>query len=150
MNVYLDTNIFLIFVEEDISNCEIILRAAENSLFTPVISFHTFNEISKNLKSRNLKDLAGFLLFYIWSLPDIIVVQREQFRKYGKQYSDLVTDIDDLPHIYAYFEGECDYFVTTNRRLTQMKIRESVSFRSPKEFVEKVLGMEGFDTKNGI
>ncbi len=32
MNVYLDTNIFLIFVEEDMSNCEIILRAAENSL----------------------------------------------------------------------------------------------------------------------
>jgi len=65
MNGYLDANIFLIFVEENISNCEIILRAAEHSLFTPVISFHTFNEISKNLKSRNLKDLAGFLLFYI-------------------------------------------------------------------------------------
>jgi len=79
MNCYLDTNIFLIFVEENISNCDIVLRAAENSLFTPVISFHTFNEISKNLKSRDLKDLAGFLLFYIWSLPDIIVVQREQF-----------------------------------------------------------------------
>ena len=29
MNVYLDTNIFLIFVEEDMSNCEIILRAKE-------------------------------------------------------------------------------------------------------------------------
>ena len=150
MNVYLDTNTFLIFVEEDISNCKIILEAAENSLFTPVISFHTFDEISRNLKSRNQKDLVGFLLFYIWSLPDIIVVQREQFRKYEKQYSDLVTDIDDLPHIYAYFEGDCDYFVTTNRRLTQMKIRESVNFRSPKEFVEKVLGMEGFDTQNGI
>jgi predicted nucleic acid-binding protein len=150
MNVYLDTNIFLIFVEEKLSNCEIILRAAENSLFTPVISFHTFNEISKNLKSRNLKDLAGFLLFYIWSLPDIIVIQREQFRKYEKQYTDLVADIDDLPHIYAYFEGECDYFVTTNRRLTQMKIRESVNFKSPKEFVEKILGVEDFDTKNGI
>jgi hypothetical protein len=49
MNVYLDTNVFLIFVEEDMSNCEIILRAAENSLFTAVISFHAFNEISKNL-----------------------------------------------------------------------------------------------------
>jgi hypothetical protein len=40
--------------------------------------------------------LAGFLLFYIWSLPGIIVVQREQFEKYEKQYSDLVADIDDL------------------------------------------------------
>lgn len=96
MNVYLDTNIFLIFVEENISNSEIILKAAENSLFTPVISFHTFNEISKNLKSRNLKDLAGFLLFYIWSLPDIIVVQKEQFKKYEKQYSDLVADIGTI------------------------------------------------------
>jgi len=57
MNVYLDTNIFLIFVEDNISNCEIILRAAENSLFIPVISFHTLNEISRNLKSRNLKTL---------------------------------------------------------------------------------------------
>ena len=94
--------------------------------------------------------MAGFLLFYIWSLPDIIVIQREQFRKYEKQYSNLVADIDDLPHIYAYFEGECDYFVTTNRRLTQMKIRESVNFKSPKEFVEKILGVEGFDTTNGI
>jgi hypothetical protein len=62
----------------------------------------------------------------------------------------LVADIDDLSHIYAYFESECDYFVTTNRRLTQMKIREFVNFKPPKEFVEKVLGMEGFDTKNGI
>jgi hypothetical protein len=62
----------------------------------------------------------------------------------------LVADIDDLPHICAYFEGECDYFVTANRRLTQMKIRESVNFKSPKEFVEKVLGMEGIETKNEV
>ncbi|MGC1121617.1 MAG: hypothetical protein WBA22_11045 [Candidatus Methanofastidiosia archaeon] len=99
MNAYLDTNVFLVFVEENVSNCEIVLRAAETSLFTPVVSFHTLNEISKNLKSRNSKDLAGFLLFYIWSLPDIIVVQKEQFMNYEKQYSDLVADIDDLPHI---------------------------------------------------
>ena len=31
-----------------------------------------------------------------------------------------------------------------------MKIRESVNFKSPKEFVEKILGVEGFDTTNGI
>jgi len=51
------------------------------------------------------------------------VVQKGQFKRYKKQYADLVTNIDDLTHIYAYFETECDYFVTTNRRLTQMKMR---------------------------
>ncbi len=45
MNVFLDTNIFLFFIEEDVSNCEMILKAAVDSLFTPVVSFHTFNEI---------------------------------------------------------------------------------------------------------
>ena len=78
------------------------------------------------------------------------MVQKGQFKRYKKQYVNLVTDIDDQTYIYAYFETECDYFVTTNRRLTQMKMREFVNFKSPKEFVEKVLGMEGFDTKDEL
>jgi len=53
------------------------------------------------------------------------VVQKGQFKRYKKQYVDLITDIDDLTHIHAYFEAECDYFVTTNRRLTQMKMRNA-------------------------
>ncbi len=41
------------------------------------------------------------------------------------------------------------FFVTNNRRLTQMKIKDRIRFTSPKEFVEKVLRVKGVETKGG-
>jgi hypothetical protein len=65
------------------------------------------------------------------------------------KYVDLVDDKDDLPHICSYFAGKCDYFITTNRRLTQMKIRNKVNFISPKKFIEK-LNLKPIYTKYDI
>ncbi len=64
-------------------------------------------------------------------------------------YSDLIADVDDVPHIHAYFAHECDYFVTTDRRLTEMKIREKVNFRSPRSFLQ-ILGVKGYGTVGGV
>ena len=47
----------------------------------------------------------------------------------------MIDDRDDIPHICSYFAGNCDFFVTTNRKLTQMKIKNHVNFLSPDEFV---------------
>jgi predicted nucleic acid-binding protein len=145
----LDTNIFLFFLEEDISNSKIVINIAEDGLFIPVVSFHTFKEVTYNLKSRKSKDLASWMQIFIWSIQGLKVIQKKEIDTLSEKFVDFVDDKDDLPHICSYFAGECDYFVTTNRRLTQMKIKSQVNFISPKKFVEK-LKLKSIDTQNGI
>ena len=41
---------------------------------------------------------------------------------------------------------EAEYFVTANRRLTEMKIKEHVNFMSAKKFIENICGLDGIDT----
>lgn len=149
IRAYLDTNIFLIYLEEEISNSKIVLNTAEDGLFIPVVSFHTFKEVTHNLKSRKSKDLASWMQIFIWSIQGLTVIQKKEIDQLIDKFIDLVDDKDDLPHICSYFAGNCDYFVTANRRLTQMKIKSKVNFISPKKFIEK-LNLKSIDIKNEI
>ena len=149
IRAYLDTNIFLIYLEEDISNSKLVINIAEEGLFIPVVSFHTFKEVFHNLKSRKSKDLASWMQIFIWSIQGLTVIQKKDIDQLSGKFVDLVDDQDDLPHICSYFSGNCDYFVTTNRRLIQMKIKTFVNFISPKRFIEK-FKLKSIDTKNEI
>jgi hypothetical protein len=62
---------------------------------------------------------------------------------------NVVSDKDDLPHICSYKAKKCKYFITTNRKLTQDKIKEMVNFYNPKDFLEKVLHQKGIETEAG-
>ena len=146
---YLDTNIFLIFLERDISNSELVIDAASEGLFIPVVSFHTFREVMHNVKSRYSKDTASWMRTLIWTLQGLYVVSKEEIDEIKDEYHNLVDDEDDIPHINAYFASQCDFFVTTNRRLVQMKIKKSVNFISPKSFLTE-LDLESLDTKEEI
>ena len=86
---------------------------------------------------------------FIWSIQGLTVIQKKEINQLSEKFVDLVDDRDDLPHICGYFAGNCDHFVTTNRRLTKMKIKSQVNFISPKRFVEK-LKLASIDTKNEI
>lgn len=146
---YIDTNIFLIFLEEDISNSELVIEAANEGYFIPVVSFHTFKEVMHNLKSRYSKDTASWMRTLIWTMQGLHVVKKEEIEKIGDRYGHLVDDKDDLPHVNAYFASRCDYFVTTNRRLSQMKIKDKIDFVSPKRLLIE-LGLEPIDKKDEI
>lgn len=149
IKAYLDTNIFLIFLEEEISNSELVIEAANEGSFIPVVSFHTFKEVMHNLKSRYSKDTASWMRTLIWTIQGLNIVRKEEIDDVGDMYCELVDDEDDLPHIKAYFTSDCNYFVTTNRRLAQMKIKKKENFISPKDFLIE-LGLEVIDKKDGI
>ncbi len=149
IKAYLDTNIFLVFLEEEISNSELVIEAASEGLFIPVVSFHTFKEVMHNLKSRYSKDTASWMRTMIWTLHGLYIVSKEEIEKIGDKYGNMVDDEDDLPHVNAYFVSNCDYFVTTNRRLTWMKIRNKVNFISPKKFLTE-LDLKPLDGKYEI
>ena len=149
IKAYLDTNIFLIFLEEEISNSELVIEAANEGLFIPVVSFHTFKEIMHNIKSRYSKDTASWMRTLIWTMQGLNIVRKEEIDSIGDMYRELVDDVDDIPHINAYFASKCSYFVTTNRRLTRMKIKKKVNFISPRDFLTE-LGLEVLDNKDGI
>ena len=92
---------------------------------------------------------ASWMQIFIWSIKDLTVIQKKEIDQLSKKYVDLVDDKDDLPHICSYFAGNCEYFVTTNRRLAQMKIKNQVNFITPKKFVE-ILELRSIETKNEI
>lgn len=87
---------------------------------------------------------------FIISLPSSEMINDFEWSLFIDDWQGFVADIDDLPHICSYFAGEAEYFVTANRRLTEMKIKDHVNFMSAKEFIEKVCGYDGIDTVNGI
>ncbi|KXA99107.1 hypothetical protein AKJ47_02820 [candidate division MSBL1 archaeon SCGC-AAA261G05] len=95
------------------------------------------------------KNSASMAKEIILSVPGIKVVKYLDIKPLIDKYSPFVTDVDDVPHICAYFVSRAGFFVTNNRRLTQMKIKDKVKFLSPKEFIEKVLGSKGIETEGG-
>jgi len=54
------------------------------------------------------------------AIPDLEIIEVKDSGHLEK-YKSSVADIDDIPHIVAYFSGRCEFFVTENRKLTQMK-----------------------------
>jgi predicted nucleic acid-binding protein len=149
IKAYLDTNIFLFFLEEEISNSELVIEAANEGYFIPVVSFHTFKEVMHNLRSRYSKDTASWMRTLIWTMQGLNIVGKEEIDIIGDMYSELVDDEDDLPHVNAYCASKCNYFVTTNRRLTQMKIKNQINFISPKRFLIE-LDLKPLDKKEEI
>ena len=118
--------------------------------FAVVQSDCLFEEIGRLFKREFDKDVAGRQRYLMLSLPFSETVSKAEWELFVNSYRGYITDEDDLPHICAYFAGNCDYFVTTNRRLTKMKVKEKVNFMSPKKFVERVLGLKGLDTIDEI
>lgn len=149
IRAYLDTGVFLVFLDRDDSNSERVLDAAADGLFLPVVSFHTFQEATHNLLARRTKDEASWLRYFMWTLPGLEVVTADRLESLRGEYGDRVADPSDLPHVRAYLAAECDRFVTVNRRLTRMAIREVVVFRSPRELLEE-LGLPVVETPQGI
>lgn len=145
IRAYLDTGVFLVFFEREDSNSERVLDAAAEGRFVPVVSFVTFREAMHNLSTRKTKDQASWLRYQMYTIPGLEVVTEDRLRVLDDRLASQVRDRTDLPHIQAYVAAECDRFVTVNRRLTRMAIRKTVTFRSPRAFLEE-LGLPTVNT----
>lgn len=135
MKVYLDTNIFISMLYYPRSSSAKIISACGKEAFIPVVSEYGINEILENAKRNLGKDIAGSLRALIFSLPGLLIVKDVEIKGSLEMYRRSVVDADDVPHIAAYFHANCDVFVTINRKLTQMKIRDKVNFKTPKDFL---------------
>jgi len=148
--IFIDSNIFLFGYRINESNSFIILENIDGELIQPVVSNSIIKEVRIRAKRLEGKDTASLIILNILTLPNIIVIQDHDIIPLLAEYDDLVFDKSDLPHICAYFAGDCEYFVTNNRKLTQQRIKEKVLFINPKEFVDNILKLQSYDTPKGI
>ena len=114
------------------------------------MSDYLIDEVLAWFKKNKGKDFASMVRLYMMSLPSSELINDFEWGVFVDKWKSFVADIDDLPHICSYFAGEVEYFVTANRRLTEMKIKEHVNFMSAKKFIEEVCGLDGIDTVKGI
>ena len=149
LKVYLDTNIYYISRIDPKTNSRIIIDAGINEQIIIIQSDYLFDEMLSLFKRELGRNVASLQRKFLLSLPTKIIVNKNEWSEFVEKYRELVADIDDLPHICSYICSGADYFVTTNRRLTKMKIKNHVIFISPKKFVEK-LGLKSYDTINEI
>lgn len=148
---YLDTNVHYIGrVAEQPTNSQILLDAASEGAFTVVLSDFLMDELHALFKKEQGKDAAGLASAAALMLPDTIFILEKQWKRHVEDLEPLVDDPDDLPHLCACIEAASDVFVTTNRRLAQMRVGERVPFRTPAEFVATELGLEALETPRGI
>ena len=149
LRAYLDTNIYYISRKNPKTNSRLTLNAAINEQYLVVQSDYLYEEILTLFKRKFNKDIAGYQRNLMLSLPLKIIIKSQDWLVIANKYKNKITDLDDLPHICSYFVGKCDFFITVNRRLTQMEIKEKVNFITPKRFVEK-LGLNSFNTQKEI
>jgi hypothetical protein len=112
-------------------------------------SDYLYDEVLAWFKSHEGKDMSGKVQMYMLSIKNKEYVNKFEWSVLIPQYDALVKDKDDLPHICSYFINQCDRFVTTNRRLTQMRIKGKVDFKRPYDLVRE-LGLKPFDTPDGV
>jgi len=149
LKAYLDTNIYYISRINPKTNSRLAINATIDEQFEIIQSDYLYEEIQSLFKRKFNKDIASYQIKFMRSFPLKTIIYEQQWSLLINQYQKYISDIDDLPHICSYFSGDCDYFVTTNRRLTQMKIKNKVNFITPKKFVEK-LKLKPFITKNDV
>jgi predicted nucleic acid-binding protein len=148
--VFLDTNIFLFAYQSSLTNSYIVLENIDGNNVKPVISYRVLEEVQNRSKKLFGKEISGLIRLNILTLPELIVIQEQEIDILMSVYERKVTDKSDLPHICAYIAGECDFFITNNRRLSVQEIKDDVNFISPKAFVEKVLRTKSIETEQGI
>lgn len=145
IKAFLDTNAFIVSLENAYSNSRLVVRAAIGSGFVSVVSQQVLEEVKGYVARNYSQNFANSYLYSINSIPLLKVVSAEKIKPSLSAYKNLVTDKDDLPHITACLLEDCDYFVTINRKLTQMKAKKRIVFVSPQKFVE-ALGMHSVNT----
>ena len=149
-NAYFDTNVYIIGILQPNSNSRLILQEINQGSLKVILSDYLIDEVLAWFKQNKGKDFASMVRLYMMSLPSSELINDFEWSVFVDEWKSFVGDIDDLSHICSYFAGEVEYFVTANRRLTQMKIKEHVNFMSDKKFIEEVCGFDGIDTVKGI
>jgi predicted nucleic acid-binding protein len=147
---YFDTNVYIIGILQPNSNSRLIQREIKKGSLKVILSDNLIDEVLAWFKINKGKDFASLVRLYMMSLPSSEVINDFEWSVFVDDWKGFVADIDDLPHICSYFASGAEYFVTANRRLTEMKIKEHVNFISAKKFIEDVCGLEGIDTVKGI
>jgi predicted nucleic acid-binding protein len=150
LTAYFDTNIYIIGILQSNSNSRLILREIKKSNLKVVLSDYLIDEVLAWFKINKGKDFASMVRLYMMSLPSSEIINDFEWSVFIDDWKSSVADIDDLPHICSYFASEAEFFVTANRRLTEMKIKEQVNFMSAKQFIEEVCDIDGIDTVRGI
>jgi len=149
LNIYLDTNIYIHGLLEPKSNSALILKEIIETDIIVTQSDYLIDEILFWFRNRKGKKYVGKVRSYLLSIPRIEFINKFEWLLQIDKYQSMVGDKDDLPHICSYIIGNCDYFITVNRKLTRDKIKEKVNFITPKKFIEK-LGLKSFDTVDEI
>ena len=150
IRVLLDSTVFLFAYKYPRSNSRTVLNRIDGVDILPVVSYLAIKEVQHRSRQLYGKDISGLVRLSIITLPNLKIVRNSSIRPLIQKYQPLVADVDDVPHICAYFAGNCDYFVTSDRRLAQMRIREMVRFQTPGGFVEGVLGLRPAKTPDGV
>ena len=148
--VFLDTNIFLFAYQSSLTNSYIVLENIDGNNIKPVISYRVLEEVQNRSKKLFGKGMSGLIRLNILTLPELIVIREPEIKMLIGKFERKVTDKSDLPHICAYIAGECDFFITNNRRLSVQEIKDDVNFISLKAFVEIVLRTKSIETEQGI
>jgi predicted nucleic acid-binding protein len=149
LRAYLDTNIYYISRINSETNSRILINAAISEKFKVIQSDYLYDEIKTLFRRKFTKDIAAFQRYFMLSIPLKTIVSESQWSPLVKKFRPYIEDVDDIPHICSYIYAECDYFVTNNRRLTQMEIKDVVNFLTPTEFVD-LLNLKSFDTIRGV
>ena len=141
-SVYLDSNIYIFGILVPKSNSGIVLDNLPREDLHIVQSDYLIDEVLHWFRRNRGKNETGKAHVMLSSVPNRTVISRHEWELSVGKWREKITEPDDVPHICSYFVGDCEAFITTNRKLTQMAISEYVNFYSPYDFVKQFLNLK--------
>ncbi|PIU72923.1 hypothetical protein COS78_04390 [Candidatus Shapirobacteria bacterium CG06_land_8_20_14_3_00_40_12] len=107
--VYLDTNRLIDFVER--KDIEVVESVSKHDVFVSVLFWHIAAYVCKwKIPNKTLNDLI--VMCESIDLNKVIVL---------KALSGPTDDFEDNVQLHSAVAGDCDYFLTLDRRLLKMK-----------------------------
>ena len=106
--------------------------------FDIIQSDYLIDEVVQWFRRKKGRSNSSKVWHYLDTIPNPILISKYEWGAYVDSVREKVVDVDDIPHICAYILMDCDYFITENRRLTQMSVSDMVNFISAED-IRKVM-----------
>ena len=148
MKIFLDTNIFLEYIEErqDVDSVEQILEAIANGKYEGCLSQGSFYTLSFLLE-RTLKEKGIHKPLLIGQLRDLLADVQATARVVGVSHEHLsdalqdtaFNDLEDSFQYHCALENECNVLVTINLKDYIHADQSRIEILTPAGFVEKYI-----------
>jgi predicted nucleic acid-binding protein len=146
VRVFLDANVFVYAEHIEKCNSKLIVDMAETGEVEVVVSDALITEVKSVFQNLHGREVALNEAYFIESLPNRVMVSREEIKERMSKYKHIPLKEFDFLHFIASVAAKSDFLITSDKDFFVPEVQEKVKVVLPKNFVE-IQGLKPFDVE---